>query len=246
VRRVLVLVAWTGGAVFVASLANFAVFYLWTLGQPGPALPAPSRWRALGHNLALFALFAVHHSLVARPTVKRWLVGYVPPWLERSLYVWTASLLFFATCLAWRRLGGLVYAVPPEARWLGYLVQVAGVGLVARASAALDVLELAGIRQVVQALGGDAAPTTPQRGQPALLQTTGAYRLVRHPVYLGWVLLVFGAPVMTGDRLLFATLSTLYLVVAIPLEERALLAQYGEAYRRYAQTVRWRLVPGLY
>ena len=74
----------------------------------------------------------------------------------------------------------------------------------------------------------------------------GPYRWLRHPIYFGWVLFVFGAPAMTNGRLLFAGLSTLYLVVAIPLEERGLRAEFGQAYVDYQRTVRWRLVPGIW
>jgi len=78
------------------------------------------------------------------------------------------------------------------------------------------------------------------------LEVGGPYRYVRHPIYLGWVLLVFAAPTMPMGRLLFAAVSTLYLVVAVPFEERSLVAEFGPAYRDYQRQVRWRLVPGLW
>jgi protein-S-isoprenylcysteine O-methyltransferase Ste14 len=101
-----------------------------------------------------------------------------------------------------------------------------------------DLLDLAGVRQALGAPHGSPAHVP--------LQTGGVYAVVRHPIYLGWVLLVFGAPEMTGTRLVFAIVSTLYLVVAVPLEEQALRAQFGDAYRRYQRRVRWRIVPGIY
>jgi protein-S-isoprenylcysteine O-methyltransferase Ste14 len=79
-----------------------------------------------------------------------------------------------------------------------------------------------------------------------MMQTDGAYRLVRHPIYFGWVLMVFGAPAMTASRLLFAAISTLYLIVAIPFEERSLTKEFGAAYRDYQRRVRWRLIPGVW
>jgi protein-S-isoprenylcysteine O-methyltransferase Ste14 len=121
--------------------------------------------------------------------------------------------------------------------WLAlplYAAQVAGLWLIARAVSRIDPLELAGIRQVQQS--SDAAG----------LQTTGPYRWVRHPIYLGWVLLVFGVPHMTGDRLTFAAISTAYVVIAIPWEERSLLRDLGEQYARYRRAVRWRIIPYLY
>ena len=78
------------------------------------------------------------------------------------------------------------------------------------------------------------------------MQVGGAYRWVRHPIYFGWVLMVFGAPVMTTSRLVFASVSTAYLVIAIPFEERSLAEEFGAAYKDYQRRVRWRLVPGLW
>ena len=110
------------------------------------------------------------------------------------------------------------------------LVQLGGVWFIAASTRAIDALELAGIR----------ASST------ASLQVGGPYRLVRHPLYLGWVMAVFGAPHMTGDRLVFAIVSSLYLVAAVPWEERSLEQFFGESYRHYKQRVRWRMLPFVY
>jgi len=99
------------------------------------------------------------------------------------------------------------------------------------AARAIDPLELAGLRPA-------PANATPTR--------RGPYAHVRHPIYLGWILLVCSAPLMTGDRFLFAFLTTTYIAVAIPWEERDLRRAFGDSYERYAQRVRWRLVPGVY
>jgi methanethiol S-methyltransferase len=107
-------------------------------------------------------------------------------------------------------------------------VQLAGVWLIARSVAGLDPLELAGIRR-----------QAPHGG----LQITGPYRLVRHPLYFGWVLAVFGHSHMTGDRLAFAVMTTVYLITAIPFEEAALVASFGDDYTRYQTRVRWRILP---
>ena len=95
----------------------------------------------------------------------------------------------------------------------------------------IDPLELAGIHE-------------PSRGEG--LQTSGIYRLVRHPIYFGWVLVVFGTPHMTGDRLAFAVMTTAYLVVAVPFEERSLARTFGETYARYRRDVKWRMIPFIY
>ncbi len=99
-------------------------------------------------------------------------------------------------------------------------------------------LDLAGVRQVMSA--GAASPFR------AALKTNGVYGLVRHPLYFGWTLLVFGAPEMTATRLVFAVISTLYLVVAIPFEERSLIETFGPDYASYQRKVRWRIIPGLH
>jgi protein-S-isoprenylcysteine O-methyltransferase Ste14 len=147
------------------------------------------------------------------------------------VYVWVASGLFIAVMVWWRPVGGALYRV--EGIWaIGMAaMQGSGVLLTAVAVRVIDAWDLAGIRQ---------APVRQD------LQVRGPYRLVRHPLYLGWVLVVFGTAHMTGDRALFAILSSLYLVIAIPWEERSLRAAFGDAYARYAERVRWRMVPGLY
>jgi len=111
-----------------------------------------------------------------------------------------------------------------------------GVWMIARAVAKIDPLELAGIRP-------------PARADPAAgeaLQMTGPYRWVRHPLYTGWLLALFGAASMTASRLTFAIVTTIYLIIAIPWEERSLERSFGDAYARYRATVRWRVVPYVY
>jgi methanethiol S-methyltransferase len=110
-------------------------------------------------------------------------------------------------------------------------VQLAGLWLIARSVAQIDALDLAGIRPSARS---------------EALQIAGPYRWVRHPLYLGWILVVFGAAHMTGDRFTFAAISTLYVLVAIPWEERSLGRAFGPAYADYQRAVRWRVVPFLY
>jgi protein-S-isoprenylcysteine O-methyltransferase Ste14 len=118
--------------------------------------------------------------------------------------------------------------------WLALGVQGLGLALTIRTAALLDVLELAGIRQ--------ASGQT----RPAQTKIVGPYRWIRHPLYLGWLLFVFGTPVMTADRLAFALMSAVYLMVGIPFEERSLVGSLGEPYREYMRSVKWRVVPFVY
>jgi protein-S-isoprenylcysteine O-methyltransferase Ste14 len=219
------LFVWTGGGVFVASLAATVYVYavIWSDARPG----ALSRPAALAVNAALIAVFASHHSLFARDAVKAWLAQHLPRHLLRSFYVWIASLLWLAVLAGWQTIGGLLF----HTNALLTLVQLTGFILSWRSVRAIDPLELAGIRS------GDSS---------AGLQTGGPYRWVRHPLYLGWALMVFGAARLTGDRLAFAVMTSAYLIVAIPWEERSLERSFGEAYRRYKALVRWRVIPYVY
>jgi methanethiol S-methyltransferase len=179
----------------------------------------------------LFSAFALHHSALARPSMQARLARVVPDDLIRAVYVWTASVLLLAVCVLWRPVGGLVYQAPQPAALALYVVIGVGALLIVRAVRAIDPLELAGIRP----------PSRRDR-----LQVTGPYHFVRHPLYLGWMLIVFGAAKLTGDRLAFAAISSAYLVIAIPWEERSLEGAFGESYRQYKARVRWRVVPFIY
>ena len=218
---------WAGGALFVGSLAYCAWWYLFALSS----VPGDVRWSALGIDALLLGIFALHHSVLARESVKARVSRIVPEPLVRSVYVWTASLLLILVCAWWAPIGGELYH---GRRWQAFAhaaVQLYGVWLIARSVRGIDPLELAGIRR-------EAA-----RGP---LQIGGPYALVRHPLYFGWVLAVFGTAHMTGDRLAFAAITTLYLVIAIRWEERSLVRSFGEDYLRYTRQVRWRIVPFIY
>ena len=218
---------WVGGALFVASLALCLWWYLMILGQPAPA----GVWPALVVDILLLGVFATHHSVCARPRVKALMTRAVPDKLQRSVYVWIASTLLIVVCLAWQRVGGTVYSVAGWRAAAHAGLQLFGVALIAWSVAGIDPLELAGIRDE-RARGG--------------LQTAGPYGWVRHPLYFGWVLAAFGAAHMTGDRLAFAAITTLYLAIAVPWEERSLINSFGDEYREYQQHVRWRIVPYVY
>ena len=179
----------------------------------------------------LFSVFALHHSLFARESAKRWLSRVVPEPMLRSVYVWLASLLLIGVCVAWQPIGGEMarYTGVPAA--LHAAAQRAGLLIIALAVRTIDPVELAGIRRHAAAES---------------LQIVGPYRWVRHPLYSGWLLLTFGPAHMTGDRLLFAGISTLYLLIAMPFEERSLRKSFGAAYGEYARRVRYRIVPYVY
>jgi methanethiol S-methyltransferase len=224
--------SWLGGAFFVGSLAYTFYFYTLRLGDAEP-VNAVTLARAVGLNTLLFGVFAAHHSIFAREAGKRWLARAIPARLERSCYVWVASLLLILVCALWQRVAGTLYIFDGAARWMFYVLQFLGVHLALRAAGYIDPLELAGIRQA-------------RRQDAVVFRTDGPFGLVRHPIYLGWLLMTFATPTMTTNRLLFAVISSAYLVVAIPWEERSLAAAFGDRYRAYQAIVRWRLIPGLW
>jgi len=217
---------WAGGAAFVGALAFCACTFVFVWSRD-----ADFNRAAVVTDVLLFTIFAAHHSVFAREPVKSRVARLVPDRLLRSSYVWIASLLLMSVCGVWQPIGGKVYEVVGWRAAAHASVQVAGLLLIAGAVRKIDALELAGIREHTG-------------HQP--LQITGPYRWVRHPLYLGWMLATFGAAHMTGDRLVFSGISALYLIVAMPIEERALRRSLGETYARYEQRVRWRVVPYLY
>jgi hypothetical protein len=190
--------------------------------------------------------------------------------------VWVASLLFIAVCRLWVPLPGIIWDVEGAFRFILIFLQIGGITFSVYSAAAIDVWELAGIRQLnsqlptsnaqplptpppsrpeTQARFGETSPelVTPARQAAAgnfqkefEFKTTGPYGLVRHPIYLGWFLIVFGVGTMTMTRLVFAVVSCAYILLAIPFEERSLRRETNGAYDRYMQKVPRKLVPGLY
>lgn len=234
--------AWIGAVLFVASLLYFLFFYLIVLDRPA----APGGLSALTIDFLLFSVFALHHSIMARTGAKQWLTRLVPVELERSTYVWISSLLFLATCRLWQSIGGVVYEIRGPIAFGWYLVQAAGVVLALVASAALHPFELAGLRPVRTTASSQSGKPNPPGAPDPSFRTSGVYGWVRHPVYLGWVLFVFAAPRMTTDRLVFAIVSSTYLAMAVPFEERSLVEAFGDQYRTYAGRVRWKILPWIY
>jgi methanethiol S-methyltransferase len=223
--------AWAGAALFLFSLLFFFYSYLITFSRPVTVTPPG----ALPVNFILFTVFALHHSVFAREPVRARVARLVPPRFERSFYVWLASLLFVAVCAWWQPVAGVFWEVGTPAVVVLWALQLFGAWLTLRSAIIIDVRTLAGLRQ--QEPGG-AAETE--------FKTAGPYGWVRHPIYSGWFLLVFATSPMTGTRLLFAAISSAYLLLAIPLEERSLRATTKGAYERYMQRVKWKLLPGIY
>ncbi|HEX4912857.1 MAG TPA: methyltransferase [Vicinamibacterales bacterium] len=223
--------AWTGALLFFLSLLSFAIVYGWRLRVPAP--DTGSTIRDVIANVALFTIFALHHSIMARTGAKAWLTRVVPRDLERAVYVWIASLLFLAVCWWWLPLPGVIWSTTGVGFWVLTAIQLFGVALTLRAARMVGVWELAGVTQ-------------PDHTKPIEFRASGPFALVRHPIYLGWLLIVFATPVMTASRLVFAVISSAYLVAAIPWEERSLLDAFPEQYAAYQRAMPWRLIPRIW
>ena len=193
----------------------------------GPSAPIAE---AIAIDLALVALFGAQHSVMARRGFKHWWARFVPKEIERSTYVLASSVCLALLYFQWRPIGVVLWDASDSA--FGYLL-VAGslVGwLVAvRSTFLIDHAELFGLRQVFGRVRSDATVE---------FKTPGLYRAVRHPLYLGFLIAFWMTPVMTLGHLVFAAGLTVYVLVAIPLEERDLVAAFGDRYREYRKRVR--------
>jgi protein-S-isoprenylcysteine O-methyltransferase Ste14 len=237
--------AWGGALLFAVSLSYFLFTYAFTFRETKQASPAS----AIAVDLALFTVFALHHSVFARERVRAWVARTVPATLERSFYVWVASLLLLGVCALWQPVAGVAWTIAAPAGWLFYLLMATGVWLSVRSAGVIDIWELAGVRQIECQPEGRPRPVSLQASDETAdgpFKTDGPYGLVRHPIYLGWFLMVFGVPTMTGTRLAFALVSCGYLLIAIPLEERTLRRTTAGRYDAYMRLVRWRIFPGVY
>jgi protein-S-isoprenylcysteine O-methyltransferase Ste14 len=178
----------------------------------------------------LLGLFAVQHSVMARPAFKRWWTRVIPPELERSTYVALASAALALLVWQWRPLGGEVWSLAGTPAIALQVVFWAGWAVLLVSTFLINHFELFGLRQSFAPLLGlsDAAP---------VFRTPGLYRHVRHPIYLGFLLAFWSAPVMTGSHLFFAVMTTGYILVGIFFEERDLMHLFGARYAQYREQV---------
>lgn len=218
--------------VFLASF-GYAIAFVLGLGVPRTVdhgVAAPPIEAAL-INLGLLSAFAVQHSVMARPAFKRWWTRIVAVPIERSTYVLAASLLLGLLCWQWRTLEGTVWHVGnPTVRALVWGLAVAGWLIVLASTFMIDHFELFGLRQGFDAWRG-------RRRDRTGFRTTLFYRVVRHPLMLGFLIAFWAAPTMTAGHLLFASATTGYILVAVRLEEHDLTAALGEQYCQYRRDV---------
>ncbi|MCW5755183.1 MAG: isoprenylcysteine carboxylmethyltransferase family protein [Phycisphaeraceae bacterium] len=227
-------------AVFLATFLyaiGFVVGVLTPTRLDDPA--AAPLGKALVINLGLLTLFALQHSIMARPAFKRRLHRVVPPSAERSTYVLASSLALIALFAFWQPMGLMIWNVQPSTPRVA-LYMLGGLGwlLVLASTFLINHFDLFGLRQAWLCFRG-----IPYR--PLIMKTPGPYRLVRHPLYVGWLIAFWATPTMTLAHFVFALITTVYILVAIQFEERDLIAEHGESYRAYRRRVPM-LVPRLW
>lgn len=195
------------------------------------ALPNRPLMEALFINLGLLTLFAVQHSGMARKGFKNWIKKYIPAAAERSTYVIMSNLTLLALMVFWEPIGGVLWHVESQ---LGVTLLITlymfGWALVFVSSFLINHFHLFGLQQVWYHFRGKTMPTS-QFTTPSL------YRFVRHPLYVGFIILMWSATTMTVAHLLFAVGATLYILVGIQFEEKDLKDDLGEAYAKYQQQV---------
>jgi protein-S-isoprenylcysteine O-methyltransferase Ste14 len=219
--------------VFGLCALIYAIGFVGNIGVPR-GLDSPATGpvgEALLVDLALLALFAVQHSVMARKGFKAWWTKIVPPAVERSTFVLASGVVLGGLCWHWKPIDGTVWSVQdPTAVTVIQAVFWLGWGILLVATFLINHFELFGLRQVWARLMGSEIPAQ-------VFRTPFLYKHVRHPIYLGLVLGFWATPQMTLGHLLFAVGATGYILVGIWFEERDLIAHFGDRYRDYRKRV---------
>ena len=232
----------------LAAYSTFFVTFLYAVGfvsgqvvpktiDTGTAAPIEQAYIV---NILLMSVFAIQHSLMARKWFKQWWTQYVPKTVERSTFVLLSSLALITLFWKWLPIPTIVWQVDnPQIAGAIKVLSIIGWLIVLTSTFLINHFELFGLHQVVNNLTGRPMPTPRFR-------TPLYYKLVRHPLYLGFIIAFWAAPTMTVGHLLFAAVTTAYIVVGALLEERDLVDAFGDEYRRYRDRVsmliplRWR------
>lgn len=196
-------------------------------GMPGDLIPS------IVVNVLLLGLFGLQHTVMARPGFKAVWTKIVPKSIERSTYVLLSSLILFLVYFQWRPMpeliwsleaGGLAHQVVDGVFWAGWVIVLLSTFMI-------DHFELFGLRQVLANMQGRTPP-------PTVFKMFAFYRIVRHPIMLGFIIAFWATPAMSQGHLLFAVVTTAYILVALQFEERDLMNALGETYIEYRRKVR--------
>ena len=209
----------------------YAIGFVGNLVVPKSIDSGASGAMAMVVNLVLLSIFAVQHSVMARPGFKAWWTQYVAKSVERSTYVLLSSLALMLLFWKWQPLGGVVWSVENQIG-AGVLLALFALGwlIVLLSTFMIGHFELFGLTQVYENLKG-RVPAAAEFKEP------GFYKLVRHPIMLGFIIAFWATPVMTVGHLLFAAVTTTYILIALQLEERDLVAMLGNSYADYKARV---------
>lgn len=216
-------------AVFVSMIGFVGGFGLPRTLDAGRA--TGSLLGAIAVNVGLLALFAIQHTIMARISFKRWWTRFVPQPIERSTFVLFTSLILTALVVFWQPLPAIVWQVENPVGvmvlWAGFAL---GWAIVLVSTFIIDHFDLFGLKQTV--LFGLGRPCSPPHFEERLI-----YRYVRHPLMLGFLIAFWSVPVMTQGHLLFSVVTTVYILLAIQIEERTLISLHGEHYQSYRRRV---------
>jgi methanethiol S-methyltransferase len=225
-------------AIFAYGIVAYLIFFivfLYAIGFIGgfavptmlDGIPDAPLSKALLVDLALLSAFALQHSGMARPAFKRWWTKVIPEAAERSTYVLLSSLALIALFVFWEPIGGVIWSAPAGlARDSVVALYLFGWALLLYTTFLIDHFDLFGLKQVWRRLG-DKVYRAP------VFRTPSLYKLVRHPLYIGWLTIFWAAPKMTAAHLLFAAVCTAYILIAIRWEERDLETAFGDVYADY-------------
>ncbi len=221
--------------VFVYAIAFLGNFYLPNSIDADPTAPF---WQALAINLGLLGVFAVQHSVMARPVFKRAWTRIVPEAAERSTYVLFSNLAMIALFAFWEPMGGSIWTVTAEP-WRTLIIGLyfVGWGVLFYATWLINHFDLFGLRQIWYHFRKQTPP-------PMKFRVPGMHKYVRHPIYVGWLIIFWATPTMTVAHFVFAVMTTAYILIAIQFEEKDLVDEFGDDYRTYQKEVGM-LVPKL-
>ncbi len=208
----------------IGFVANIGVPKGIDSGTPGPVLDA------VIVNMLLLGLFAVQHSVMARPGFKAWWTKIIPESIERSTYVLLSSLVLILLYWQWQPIPGLVWSAGGAGAAILWAICVLGWAVVLLSTLMIGHFELFGLQQVYQNLR-NLRPAEPN------LVTPGFYALVRHPIMTGFIIAFWATPQMSWGHLLFAAVTTVYIILALQFEERDLIGIFGDRYREYRAKV---------